>query len=230
LNATEHVYTNPPNYPPNIIAEIKGAVNPDKIVLLGAHIDCRAQNINDPTMRAPGANDDASGTAAIYEAARVFAASGLQFNYTIQFAAFTGEEQGLHGSTGLARDMQNDGEDIVAMIQSDMIAHRFPEAPNKMELTTVYASEALNREIEDIANLYVPSLEIGRTTACCSDQQPFHTRGYLATALVEAGGYTIDPMYHTSGDVVHRDDFSMDQLTLITQVLVASAADFAQPL
>eukprot|EP00300_Choanocystis_sp_HF-7_P029519 c3658_g1_i1.p1 GENE.c3658_g1_i1~~c3658_g1_i1.p1 ORF type:complete len:421 (+),score=33.86 c3658_g1_i1:3-1265(+) len=211
-------YSFPVNYPPNVIGRIQGRTN--RLVILGAHFDDRAQNINDANARAPGANDDGSGTAALLEAARIFSASGYQFENTIEFCAFSGEEQGLYGSTAYANYMLSQGADIVAMIQSDMIAHKFPGNPNKMELSTRYADEDLNAEVEAIALQYVPELEVGRTTACCSDQQPFYNNGYYATALVEAGGYTVDPQYHTTTDVMYRDDYSFDQLELITKCLL----------
>jgi len=226
VNNSFWTYNVPANYPPNVIARIQGRTN--RLVILGAHFDDRAQNINDQNARAPGANDDGSGTAALLETARVLAASGYTFEHTIEFCSFSGEEQGLYGSTAYANDKARQGADIVAMIQSDMIAHRFPQNPNRMELATRYADESLNQEVQAISSQYVPTLQVGRTTACCSDQQPFYNNGYYATALVEAGGYTVDPQYHTTTDVMYRDDYSFDQLTLITQVLVATAATFAE--
>jgi len=229
VEASFYNYNFPSNYPPNVIGRIPG--RSAATVILGAHFDDRAQNINDQSARAPGANDDGSGTAALLEAARVFSnayALGHRFQYTIEFCSFSGEEQGLYGSTAYANFKSAQGAEIVAMLQSDMIAHKFVGQPNKMELSTRYADEDLNVEVEDISNEYVPTLQVGRTTACCSDQQPFYSNGYYATALVEAGGYTVDPQYHTTTDVMYRDDYSFEQLTLITQTLVATAATFVE--
>jgi len=87
-------YPVPINYPPNVIADLPGRVNPGRIVVIGGHFDCRASNINSVTQRAPGANDDGSGTAAVLEIARIL--RNASFENTIRFAAWSGEEQGLY--------------------------------------------------------------------------------------------------------------------------------------
>ena len=48
-------------FAPNVIAEIEGSLEPDKVVVIGAHYDCRMSDIRNETARAPGANDDGSG-------------------------------------------------------------------------------------------------------------------------------------------------------------------------
>lgn len=75
----------------NTIAEIRGRELPDEIVLLGAHLDSWDL--------ASGTSDNAAGVVAVMEAARLLAASGVRPRRTIRFALFTGEEQGLYGST-----------------------------------------------------------------------------------------------------------------------------------
>jgi len=74
----------------NTVAEIRGSTNPDEIVLLGAHLD--SWDI------ATGATDNATGSIAVLEAARILKASGVRPRRTIRFALFSGEEQGLYGS------------------------------------------------------------------------------------------------------------------------------------
>lgn len=56
-------------------------------------MDDRANSAQDPDARAPGANDDGSGTSMVLEAARVFAAYGATFRYTLRLVTFCGEEQ-----------------------------------------------------------------------------------------------------------------------------------------
>ena len=75
----------------NTVAEIRGATLPDEIVLLGAHLDSWDL--------ATGATDNASGSIAVLEAMRILKASGVRPARTIRFALFSGEEQGLIGST-----------------------------------------------------------------------------------------------------------------------------------
>ncbi|MFA7229579.1 MAG: M20/M25/M40 family metallo-hydrolase, partial [Melioribacteraceae bacterium] len=86
----------------NVVASLKGTDSDDKrIFIVGGHLDSRNGETNDTTGFAPGANDDASGVAAVIELARVM--SKQKFQSTILFVAFSGEEQGLNGSAFLAR-------------------------------------------------------------------------------------------------------------------------------
>eukprot|EP00002_Diphylleia_rotans_P029369 TRINITY_DN597_c0_g1_i1.p1 TRINITY_DN597_c0_g1~~TRINITY_DN597_c0_g1_i1.p1 ORF type:complete len:459 (-),score=115.54 TRINITY_DN597_c0_g1_i1:211-1587(-) len=217
-----------PNYTDVVIAKVAGRVDPSKIVVIGAHYDDRSANINDPYVRAPGANDDGSGTTAIVEMARVIKEKSANFAYSIHICAWSGEEQGLYGSRAYAQYLKGQGIDVIAMFQSDMIAHRFPQNPLRMEMIERYSTPWLNEDVLRIASIYAPSLSLGYSSACCSDQQSFYEQGYPAVAVVEAGGYTVDPQYHRTGDVYDRADFSFAQLRLITQVVLASAATYAQ--
>jgi len=74
----------------NTVAELRGAERPDEVVLLGAHLDSWDL--------ATGATDNAAGSIAVLEAARILAASGARPRRSIRFALFGGEEQGLYGS------------------------------------------------------------------------------------------------------------------------------------
>lgn len=75
----------------NVVADIRGASKPDQYVIVGAHLDSWDH--------AQGATDNAAGVGAVMEAARLLVASGVKPDRTIRFVLFTGEEQGLLGST-----------------------------------------------------------------------------------------------------------------------------------
>src|SRR5262249_30181495 len=81
----------------NIVAVLPGKTMPETQIVIGAHYDSSVFNRDDPNAPAPGACDDASGTAAVLELARVM--SRYEFNKTLVFIAFDGEEQGLVGSS-----------------------------------------------------------------------------------------------------------------------------------
>src|SRR5262245_25649669 len=83
----------------NVVAIQRGKRYPDRFVLITGHYDSRASDPNDATTDAPGASDDASGTAAVIEAAR--ALSQYQFDKSIVYGALAGEEQGLLGGQQL---------------------------------------------------------------------------------------------------------------------------------
>ena len=80
----------------NVLATLPGTADANRVYLVCAHYDSRNLDVNDATGEAPGANDDASGTAAVLEMARVMC--HRRFDATIVFAMVAGEEQGLLGS------------------------------------------------------------------------------------------------------------------------------------
>eukprot|EP00754_Rhynchopus_humris_P001813 Rhum_TRINITY_DN11033_c1_g1::Rhum_TRINITY_DN11033_c1_g1_i1::g.41882::m.41882 len=82
---------------PTVVAELRGTVHPEKIIVVGAHYDSRSTDVDSPTQRAPGADDNASGTSALLEVARAVREKGVQLEYTLRLCSFAGEEQGLLG-------------------------------------------------------------------------------------------------------------------------------------
>jgi hypothetical protein len=103
----------------NVLAVQRGTERPDEVVIISAHIDSRASDPLDATSDAPGANDNASGSAAVLEAARVL--SRQRFPSTIVYALLSGEEQGLYGGRLLARHAAAQGWTVKAVINNDII-------------------------------------------------------------------------------------------------------------
>ena len=108
------------------MAEIRGAEEPDTIVVVGAHYDSRSTMSTSPTQRAPGADDNGSGSSALLEFARIIQESGVVFRHTLRLCLFTGEEQGLVGSRALAARYAEAGEDVIGMFNTDMIGYKPP--------------------------------------------------------------------------------------------------------
>jgi hypothetical protein len=105
----------------NVLAIQRGTVDPNRVVIITGHIDSRVTDVMDFTKDAPGANDDASGTAAAIEAARVL--SKHKFPYTIVYAALSGEEQGLLGGKILADYAKAQGWEVMANLNNDIIGN-----------------------------------------------------------------------------------------------------------
>ena len=105
----------------NVYAVLKGTdpENAKRIVLVTGHYDSRNSDILDPKGDAPGANDDASGAAVSLECARVL--SKLKFPATIIFLTVAGEEQGLNGSAHLAKIAKEQGWNIEAVLNNDIV-------------------------------------------------------------------------------------------------------------
>ena len=148
---------------------------------------------------APGANDDASGTALTMELARVFAESGIEFDATLVFACWAGEEQGLIGSSAHAQKLAREKVAVEAMISNDILGNiRGGNGIINAESVRVFSvgpedstSRSLARYIERIGAIYVPSHRVrliaredrvGRG----SDQTSFTSVGYPAVVIRES--------------------------------------------
>jgi Peptidase family M28 len=201
----------------NIVATLPGS-RPDaarRVYVLAAHYDCRAGNPLDADSPAPGADADASGVAAVLEAARVLAV--YEYPATIQFVVFAGTAQGLVGSTHWAAAQARDGVAIAAVLNDDTIGSTHA-ANGRVERGAVRVFAAgltpsggaaglaelvraggendsphreLARALRDIGALYVPSMEArivfrGDRQAHQGDQAPFQERGYPAVRFTEA--------------------------------------------
>ncbi len=106
----------------NVIATLKGNDPSDtRIFLVSAHLDSRAFDNSDGNITAPGANDDASGIAAILEMVRIM--SKKEFSGTIIFTAVSGEEHGLLGAAHIASIAKTENWNLVAMLNNDMIGN-----------------------------------------------------------------------------------------------------------
>lgn len=105
----------------NVYAVLRGTdpANASRIVLVTGHYDSRNTETNDTTKEAPGANDDGSGTAVSMECARVL--SKHKFPATIIFLTVAGEEQGLYGSGHFAKMAKEQGWNIEAALNNDIV-------------------------------------------------------------------------------------------------------------
>jgi Zn-dependent M28 family amino/carboxypeptidase len=103
----------------NVIATLRGDSAPDRVYLVSGHYDSRVTDVMNATSDAPGADDDASGVAAVLEMARVMATCHTEA--TIMFVAVAGEEQRLYGSAHLAQQLKAAGTDVQGMFTNDII-------------------------------------------------------------------------------------------------------------
>ncbi len=105
----------------NVYAVLKGSdpENAKRIVLVTGHYDSRNSDTLNITDDAPGANDDGSGTAVSLECARVL--SKMKFPATIVFLTVAGEEQGLNGSHHFAEMAKQQGWDVEAVLNNDIV-------------------------------------------------------------------------------------------------------------
>jgi hypothetical protein len=114
-----------PRAPNGVIVEdvlgIQPGRDPNRVVIVGGHIDSRVTDVMNATADAPGANDDASGVALVLETARLL--SKRRFDATIIYVAFSAEEQGLWGAELLADTVKARGWQVSAMLNDDIVGN-----------------------------------------------------------------------------------------------------------
>jgi hypothetical protein len=216
-------------YTSNVIGRLKGSKFPQKIVVIGAHYDSRARLMR-ADERAPGADDNASGTSAVLEIARVLASSKVPFENTIEFCLWSGEEQGLYGSAAYAKQLASQKAQVVAYLNADMISYKSPSEPVQLGFDAEGTSSQLTADMKKIAQQYVTDVAIGTATGCCTDSQSFKAQGFLSVSYFERRGGLINPYYHTSNDNYPQSANDFTQVTKITQAFLAGTATLAVPL
>lgn len=103
----------------NVVATLRGTTDPERVYVVSGHYDSMCTSPTDAKCDAPGANDDASGTAAVIELARVM--SKRKFDATIIFMTVPGEEQGLLGARYFAEQAVATKMNIEGMFTNDII-------------------------------------------------------------------------------------------------------------
>lgn len=145
----------------NVIATLPGTSPHTGIIVLMAHYDSRTIDPFDGTSFAPGANDNASGVAAMLEIARIL--SSREWNQTIVFAAFAAEEQNRRGSQNFVTSEMLGGKTFDAAINNDIIGGR-PGIPQSIRLFTpgpdTSAPRQLARYINYMSGLYMPQFPV----------------------------------------------------------------------
>jgi len=190
-------YNNTTQY--NVIATLPGTEYPNEYVIVGGHHDSRSNDGNQ-YLFAPGADDNASGTVATLEMARVLTQSGFQPKASIRFVTFAAEEVGLKGSTHYAQNAVATGQNIRLMINHDMIANQdsLPDwqvrlMPYDGCLQQSAFAAGLTSQFTALETYY------GYSNSPYSDSYPFWSRGYPAIYFFED---QFSPYYHSTQDLV----------------------------
>jgi hypothetical protein len=200
----------------NPMAFLKGTDPNDKrIFIISGHLDSRASDVMDQNIKAPGANDDGSGCAAVLECARIM--SKHEFPASIIFVTVTGEEQGLLGSEHLAKEAVEKNWLVAAVLNNDIVGSNnssgtriinntqvrvFSEGLPAFELGKKAARiralglesdgdcRQLARYIKETGERYVDNLEIvpvfrNDRFLRGGDHTPFVQRGFTAVRITE---------------------------------------------
>ncbi len=223
----------------NVVAVITGTIRPDEIVMAVAHLDSLSPAETRMTL-APGADDNASGSAAVLTMARIF--SRYSFSRTLRLALFTGEEQGLLGSSVYAAEARARGDTIVAVVNMDMIAWNSPGTTPTLDIHIRPASSAGYTDDLALAGIFTnvvtayglsahltPTVHPSGVTA--SDHASFWQQGYPAMLLIEDYAWPerdFNPYYHTVSDTLQRLD--LDYFTAFVKAALGTVAHLAHPI
>ena len=200
----------------NVMAILPGTDPNDKrMVMISGHYDSRVTDVMNAKDFSPGANDDASGVAAVMETCRIL--SKQKFNCTLVFVAMVGEEQGLYGATNLAKRAKEEGWNVHLLLNNDIIGNSYgmetdikdnksvrvfsegvSPAETKEQAAARQAAGTENegkarqaaRYIKEVAERYVDQLEVKliyRRDRFLrgGDHTPFAQQGFAAVRITE---------------------------------------------
>lgn len=207
----------------NVIATLPGKVNPDQYIIMGAHYDSYSF-FND----APGADDNASGTAAVLEVARIL--SQLEFDKSIVFCAFSAEEVGLIGSEYYASQAASQGMDILGYFNFDMIGYLHEGSSIHTCMIAPLSANELVDFYKEVAAIYLPDFEIvdGMLTGGDSDHTSFNNNGYMGIFPFEDCDH-YSPYIHTPQDLIGPSFNSPEMAATFIQAILASAVTMSVP-
>jgi hypothetical protein len=201
----------------NVIAVKTGTVAPEEILVVGAHYDSRSES---SVLPAPGAEDNASGTAAVIHLAELLA--DFKSERTIHFIAFGCEEYGLRGSTHYVNEALGAGNQIVGALTMDMISAWVDDFGVWVESTPPYID--LVTLVEDNVDQWTSLPRTRHLDAFGSDHMPFINNGIPAILAIEEDWAAYAP-YHRSTDTFDKVDAALG--TQITRSIAGCIADVA---
>ncbi|MBL8730298.1 MAG: M20/M25/M40 family metallo-hydrolase [Planctomycetes bacterium] len=229
----------------NVIATLRGTGDPERIYVVSGHYDSRNGRGEDGERAAPGAVDDASGTAAMLEACRVLTAA--RFPATIVFAAYDAEEQGLLGSAAHAAALADAGATVDGMITCDIVGntlgmdgaryHRFVRCFSYASGGTDGSGRSLARAVTYAARTHLPDFDVrlilrGDRYGRGGDHRSFFEHGFPAVRFTEPR----EDFSRQHQDITSRDgrpygdlpDYADFAYTAnVTRVAVATLAELA---
>jgi len=210
----------------NVYGVQLGTVYPNKKYIICAHYDDMPSGST-----APGADDNASGTAAVIEAARIF--TQYQSKYTIIYALWDEEEQGLIGSAYYAQQAHNAGDSIMGVINMDMIAwDNDNDGVGEIHIRNYANSTSLKDIMVQVNTTYsvgvIPSIINPGATA--SDHASFWNNGYGALLLIEEYyGGDFNNYYHTINDkILYFNQPYFHKMSRLALGTVATLADLTE--
>jgi leucyl aminopeptidase len=176
--------------------------------------------------RAPGADDNGSGSSNLIETLRIFA-QGPQPERTVEFYFYAAEELGLVGSGEVARQYKSQAKDVVSVMQLDMTA--FPGlGVNNIGSINDFTHPWLQAYLKGIVTSYLPGVTVTdfRCGYGCSDHASWFNEGFPSFAPFEADMNKMNRKIHTTGDVI-GDFLNFDHSAIFSKIALAYLMDMS---
>lgn len=185
----------------NVVATIPGMVSAE--IIVGGHLDSYSSNLS----QAPGADDNASGTVAVLEMARVLRSIGYVPYHTLRFMGFAAEEAGLIGSGVYAQRARAANRDIKVMMNYDMIANRnLTQSDRDVYIVWYIGSEAFSNLHASMMRTYTTLNPIFTSSyRSGSDSYSFYQQNYRSVFCIERD---FSPYYHSPNDLLQYLDMN----------------------
>jgi Zn-dependent M28 family amino/carboxypeptidase len=206
----------------DVIATLTGTTYPDEYVILGAHYDSYAGGNNEP-----GADDNATGAAGILEAARIL--SHYQFDRSIIFATWSGEEYGLYGSQAWVSEAEAGGMNILGYFNIDMAGYLQEGDVIHTDIICPASANDLKQFYKDVCAIYLPDFPThdGTLSNGDSDHTSFNEHGYQGIFPFEDVEH-YSPYIHTPNDLIGPSVNSFAQHLTFVQAIMASVVTMAE--
>ncbi|MCL2246429.1 MAG: M20/M25/M40 family metallo-hydrolase [Lentimicrobiaceae bacterium] len=214
----------------NVIAIQYGTEFPDEYIVCGGHYDSFSYNSSTGSIYlndAPGADDNATGTAGVLETARIL--SQYDFKRSIIYCAFSAEESGLWGSDYYAQKCKNQGMNIIGYFNIDMSGYLAPETNPHIDLIHPATAAPLANYYKNVATIYFPEIPVTSYSGLSggdSDHTSFNKYGFLGIFPFE-DRYNYTPYIHSPNDKIGPSLNNPEQMNLFTQLNLASIATLA---
>ena len=201
---------------------IPGKDRPQEIIVLGGHLDSISQSWGGSS-QAPGADDNASGSANLIEALRILM-DKPQPARTIEFYWYAGEEAGLLGSAEIAKQYKAEKKDVIAVLQLDMTLY-----PGSGEMVigsmTDFTSAWLRDYLKSINSTYLNARIVDDKCGYgCSDHASWNRQGYPALMPFEATFRNSNKNIHTARDLI-TPELNFKHSALYTKIALVMAMD-----
>lgn len=211
----------------NVLAIQWGVTKPEEYVICGAHYDSWNGDTADPdTVRAPGADDNATGVAGIWETARLL--SRYKFDRTIIYANWNAEEIGLFGSEAYAKECAENRIAIVGYFNMDMNGYLQEGSDIHMHVVYVDQDSLLAQMFFDVCHTYFPDMPVRQNWMPHgdSDFSSFNRSGYPALHPFE-DVYASSPYIHTRQDILGLSVNNLAQSRQFAQINLGAVAHLA---